>query len=273
MHYGLSLWDGVTGSTEPFSSLTSWLQNNSSPTCLVNGCCNYYKVYIWIFHGFLSINLHLYIQPHWPYKITEQRVRGWYINSPVVSYLSSDRSFFDIQNRFVLQFFSYKKHLRNRRSVISIAVKNACLCWVIQCIAPSIHALTARVATALLMWGVSFEFSSPRIQLFPAEHVTHNHYFQAWVLQETGDQSEQFPDSCIYETTIIAYISLYIVILCMVLGIIGVLLNEKPYTNWRSLTQKCIFFCSHDKLLTSSKALTSPEAATLQQYSTKISSK
>lgn len=62
------------------------------------------------------------------------------------------------------------------------------------------------------MWGVSFVFSSPHIQLFPAEHVTHNHYFQAWVLQETGDQSEQFPDSCIYETTIIAYINLYIVI-------------------------------------------------------------
>lgn len=39
----------------------------------------------------------------------------------------------------------------------------------------------------------------------------------------------------------------------MVLGIIGVLLCEKPYTNRRSLTQMCIFFAL--MILTSSKAL------------------
>lgn len=163
-----------------------------------------------------------------------------------MSYLSSDRSFSDIQNRFVFLFL--QKASKKQVICYSIAVKNACLCWVIKCIAPSTHALTA-----LLMWGVSFVFSSPHFQLFPACYT--HHYVQALVVRETCDQSEQFPDSCIYETTII---SLYNSIYSNIMYGIGyywcpsvweILYKLKiPDTNVH-------LFCSHDKLVTSSKAL------------------
>lgn len=94
-------------------------------------------------------------------------------------------------------YYFLQKASKKRVIGYSIAVKNACFCRVIECIAPSVHALTARIATALLMWGVSFVFSSSRFQLFLA----------GW---EICDQSEQIPDSCIYETTIIfLYHSMY----------------------------------------------------------------
>lgn len=111
------------------------------------------------------------VWPHWPYKITEQRVRGWYINSPVVNICQV----IAVSLTFKIDLFSYFLQKASKKQFIcySIAVKNACFCWVIECIAPSIHALTAKVATALLMWGVSFVFSSPHVELFHAGHVTH----------------------------------------------------------------------------------------------------
>lgn len=114
--------------------------------------------------------------PHWTYKITEQRVRGWYINSPVVNICQVIAVFltFKIDLFSFFFFFFLQKASKKQFICYSIAVKNACFCRVSECIvAPSIHALTARVATALLMWGVSFVFSSPHVELFHAGHVTH----------------------------------------------------------------------------------------------------
>lgn len=82
---------------------------------------------------------------------------------------------------FKIDLFDYFLQKASKKRVISysIAVKNACFCWVIECIAPSTHARTARIATALLS----------HFQLFLA-------------VLEICDQ--QFPDCCIYETMIIS---------------------------------------------------------------------
>ena len=93
---------------------------------------------------------------------------------PCCEHLSSDCSFFwhskYIRFPFFLLFFSflfffflffYKKASKKQFICYSIAVKNACFCWLIECIvAPSIHALTARVATANVKGIISIFFTS-----------------------------------------------------------------------------------------------------------------
>lgn len=173
MHFGLFFWDCIIR-----SSLCSWLQNGSSPTLVVNG--DYAAITKptlgSCFHGFLSAKcqpLHLT-----PLTLQNHRTEGKRLvhKQPCCEYLSSDHSSTDIQNRFVFLFlfqFFTKKASKKQVICYSIAVQNACFCRVIECIAPSIHALTARVATALLMWGVSFVFSSPHVEPLHAGHVTH----------------------------------------------------------------------------------------------------
>lgn len=95
-------------------------------------------------------------------------------------------------------------------------------------------------------------FCSPHFQLFPAGHVTH---FQASVVRDTCDQSEQFPDSCIYETTIISlYHSIYIDIIYGI-GYYWCPSVRETLHKLKIPDTNVYLFCSHDKLLTSSKVL------------------
>lgn len=114
---------------------------------------------------------------------------------PCCEYLSSHRSSSDIQNRFVFSLFCfvfYKKASKKQVICYSIAVKNACFCWVTECIAPSIHALTAQVATVLLMWGVSFVFSSTHVELLHAGHVTHITTFKHQSIEKLVTKANNF---------------------------------------------------------------------------------
>lgn len=173
-----------------------------------------------------------------------------------MSHVSSDRSFSDIDKRFVLLFLFLQKASKKQAICYSIAVKNACFCWVIECIAPSIYALTEQQqhcqCEGYRLYCI-FLTSHPAVS--GRTCYTH-HYFQAWVWQETCDQSEQFPDSCINESTIISlYHSIYINITC------GIGYYWCPSV-WEILYKLKIpdtdvyLFCFHYKLLTSSKALT-----------------
>lgn len=151
-----------------------------------------HEAYNLIFHRFLSTKYQRLHLTHWPNKITEQRVRGWYINSPDVSIsqmIAVSLTFkIELLSLFYF-FFFYKKAYKKQVICYCIAVKNACFCWVTECIAPSIHALTARIATALLMWGVLFVFCSPYVNCFMQDML---HTSQLSVKWEICDQSEQF---------------------------------------------------------------------------------
>lgn len=143
---GLSLWDGVQGAdrTLQLQVCPSWLQKTRPvQTGQWLWCLPLFKkIHSWTCRLLHSASQH----GGW---------RCWYTNSPVGRYLSSHRGFSDIQNRlFMLFFFSSFQYKGPKKQVISysIAVKNACFYWLIECIAPSMHALTARLGP--LTWVV-----------------------------------------------------------------------------------------------------------------------
>lgn len=68
---------------------------------------------------------------------------------PCCDYLSNE-VFLTFKIDLFSSLFLLQKAYKKQVICYSIAVKNACFCWVTECIAPSIHALTARIATELL---------------------------------------------------------------------------------------------------------------------------